>query len=107
MWTSRLLLIFNPDKNYFVSYFLILLPVSFSGVNDFDYPNLSAPSVGLSGMEIIKFLKMIPLPAELVEQFDHMQCSCMMGLFPEIRRAWLTVDSDIFVWNYEDGYGNH
>ena len=32
-----------------------------------------------------------------------MQCNCMMGLFPEISRAWLTIDSDIFVWNYEDG----
>ena len=34
-----------------------------------------------------------------------MQCNCMMGLFSEIKRAWLTIDSDIFVWNYEDGYG--
>lgn len=25
----------------------------------------------------------------------------MMGLFSEIGRAWLTVDSDIFVWAYE------
>lgn len=28
----------------------------------------------------------------------------MMGVFPEISRAWLTIDSDIFMWNYEDGY---
>nr|KAG5703923.1 hypothetical protein BaRGS_008182 [Batillaria attramentaria] len=27
----------------------------------------------------------------------------MMGLFPEIERAYLTIDSDIFVWKYEDG----
>lgn len=26
----------------------------------------------------------------------------MMGLFPEINRAWLTVDSDIYVWTYEE-----
>ncbi|XP_031566645.1 nuclear pore complex protein Nup155-like [Actinia tenebrosa] len=77
--------------------------VSFSGVNDYDYPSLSSPSVGLAGMELLSTIKRIPLPAELVEQFDHMQCNCMMGLFPEIRRAWLTIDSDIFVWNYEDG----
>ena len=25
-----------------------------------------------------------------------------MGVFPEIGRAWLTVDSDIFVWRYAD-----
>lgn len=33
-----------------------------------------------------------------------MQCNCMMGLFPEIERAWLTIDSDIYVWVYKDGY---
>jgi hypothetical protein len=32
-----------------------------------------------------------------------MQCNCMMGLFPEIERAFLTIDRDIFVWKYEDG----
>ena len=26
-----------------------------------------------------------------------------MGLFADIKRAWLSIDSDIFVWNYEDG----
>lgn len=25
-----------------------------------------------------------------------------MGLFPEIHRAWLTIDSDIYVWTYEE-----
>ena len=32
-----------------------------------------------------------------------MQCNCIIGIFPEIGRAWLTVDSDIFVWNYSEG----
>ena len=26
----------------------------------------------------------------------------MIGLFPEIERAWLTIDSDIYVWRFED-----
>eukprot|EP00795_Rhopilema_esculentum_P004293 gene4293-20493_t len=26
-----------------------------------------------------------------------------MGLFAEISRAWLAIDSDIYVWNFEDG----
>lgn len=76
---------------------------TFSGINDYDYPSLSSPSVGLAGMELLSLLKRVPLPAELVEQFNYMQCNCMMGLFPEIRRAWLTIDSNIYVWNYEDG----
>ena len=32
-----------------------------------------------------------------------MQCNCMMGLFPEIERAWLSIDNEYFVWKYEDG----
>lgn len=27
----------------------------------------------------------------------------MMGLFPDINRAWLTIDSDIYVWTYDQG----
>ena len=45
--------------------------ISFSGVNDYDYPFLSSPSVGLAGMELVSLLKRVPLPAELVEQFDR------------------------------------
>ena len=26
-----------------------------------------------------------------------------MGLVPEIKRAWLTIDSTIYMWNFEDG----
>lgn len=39
-----------------------------------------------------------------ISSASDMQCNCMMGVFPEISRAWLTIDSDIFMWNYEDGY---
>lgn len=44
----------------------------------------------------------IPLPSEVMEHFSHMQCHCMMGLFTEISKAWLTIDSDIYVWSYEN-----
>lgn len=26
----------------------------------------------------------VPLPAELVEHFGHMQCNCNMGIFPQV-----------------------
>ncbi|XP_064486924.1 nuclear pore complex protein Nup155-like [Ornithodoros turicata] len=72
-------------------------PPTESGLHNQDYPAyLGSPShVGA--------VKRIPLPAELTEQFAHMQSNCQMGLFPEIGRAWLTVDSDLFVWLYETG----
>ena len=28
---------------------------------------------------------------------------CFMGLFPEINRAWITIDNRIFLWNYLNG----
>ena len=34
---------------------------------------------------------------------SDLQCNCAMGLMPEIKRAWLTIDSNIYLWNYEDG----
>lgn len=32
-----------------------------------------------------------------------MQCHCLMGVFPEISRVWLTIDSNIYVWAFEHG----
>ena len=48
-------------------------------------------------------MRKVPLPPELVEHFGHMQCNCMIGLFPELERAWLTIDSDIYAWRFSDG----
>ncbi|KAJ2713327.1 hypothetical protein H4R19_002306, partial [Coemansia spiralis] len=46
--------------------------------------------------------RMIALPDALFEQYDLLECRCFMGLFPEIKRAWITVDHRLFLWNYED-----
>lgn len=75
---------------------LVLESPNESGLSDKDYP----PIMEDPGISLVKH---VPLPSELVEQFSRMQCNCMMGLFPGINRAWLTIDSDVFVWNYENG----
>ena len=97
--------------------------VTLSGLRDFDYPSFSTqPSLqSLKSLQHVGDIKKTPLPHELLEQFKRMfswilqkssrvdccfadmQCSCYMGLFPKIGRAWLTIDSDVFIWNYEDG----
>ncbi|KAE8636462.1 hypothetical protein XENTR_v10003006 [Xenopus tropicalis] len=74
-----------------------------SGVSEMDYPLQSPGLLTIPSLPEISAIRRVPLPPELVEQFGHMQCNCMMGVFPEISRAWLTIDSDIFMWNYEDG----
>ncbi|XP_053153166.1 nuclear pore complex protein Nup155 [Hemicordylus capensis] len=74
-----------------------------SGMSDMDYPLQGPGLLSIPNLPEISSIRRVPLPPELVEQFGHMQCNCMMGVFPEISRAWLTIDSDIFMWNYEDG----
>lgn len=73
-----------------------------SGFIEHDYPILNGMQIATNNMTQMKTLKTVPLPPEIMEHFGHVQCHCMMGLFPEINRAWLTVDSDIYVWTYEE-----
>uniref|UniRef100_A0AAY4CWY0 Nuclear pore complex protein Nup155 n=1 Tax=Denticeps clupeoides TaxID=299321 RepID=A0AAY4CWY0_9TELE len=76
---------------------------SLSGMSDMDYPLQGPGLINVPSLPELSAVRRVPLPPELVEQFSHMQCNCMMGVFPEISRAWLTIDNDIFMWNYEDG----
>ncbi|XP_034940368.1 nuclear pore complex protein Nup155 [Chelonus insularis] len=73
-----------------------------SGLDDYDYPNLNSNMMSLTSLNQMKMHSKIPLPSEVMEHFSHMQCHCMMGLFTDISKAWLTIDSDIYVWSYED-----
>lgn len=45
----------------------------------------------------------IHLPDILFDQYDIQQHRCLMGIFPEIERAWFTVDNRLFLWDYRDG----
>lgn len=74
-----------------------------SGLSDHDYPALVGLPQSIISRTQMKTLSKVPLPPEIMEHFNHMQCHCMMGLFTEINRAWLTIDSDIYVWTYDDG----
>ncbi|XP_060525435.1 nuclear pore complex protein Nup155 isoform X2 [Cylas formicarius] len=73
-----------------------------SGLTDFDYPTINGLPLALNNMTQIRNVSNVPLPPEIIDHFSHVQCHCMMGLFPEINRAWLTVDSDIYIWTYEE-----
>jgi nuclear pore complex protein Nup155 len=43
------------------------------------------------------------LPEPLFEQYSKLEYKCFMGLFPEIHRAWVTIDNKFYVWSYLDG----
>lgn len=71
-----------------------------SGCQDADYPNASASD----SVPVLSEAQRVPLPAELAEQFNHMQVDWKIGIFTEIGRAWLTIDADIFIWKYQTGH---
>ncbi|XP_039282164.1 nuclear pore complex protein Nup155 [Nilaparvata lugens] len=75
---------------------------TYSGLSETDYPNTGNVS-RMKYMKNLSVMNKVPLPPEILEHFSHLQCHCMMGIFPEINRAWLTIDSDIFIWNFEHG----
>lgn len=68
-----------------------------SGLNDNDYQNISEISYNLKNIDNICNINKISIPPEILEHFNHIKCHCMMGLFPEIGRSWLTIDSEIYV----------
>nr|CAD7593305.1 unnamed protein product [Timema genevievae] len=74
-----------------------------SGLSERDYPSASGVPGGLDNVRHLALYDKVFIPPEVVEHFGHMQCNCTMGLFAEISRAWLTIDSDIYVWTYENG----
>ncbi|XP_043796299.1 nuclear pore complex protein Nup154 isoform X2 [Apis laboriosa] len=73
-----------------------------SGLDDHDYPNINGMSLCFSNINQMKVHSKISLPSEIMEHFHRVQCHSMMGLFTEISKAWLTIDSDIYVWSYEN-----
>lgn len=76
----------------------IMSGASFSGMAEYDYPTLT----GLSGTQM-RLDRKVPMPPEILEHFNHMQCHCTMGLLPAIKRAYLTIDTDIYLWRYDSG----
>lgn len=73
-----------------------------TGLYDNDYPNLAEIALTIKSLTNLQTLQTIPLPSELTNQFVHAQQNCEMGLFTEINRAWLTIDSNIYLWAYDN-----
>lgn len=44
----------------------------------------------------------IPLPKFVFDEWGQLQARAFMGLFPEIERAWVTMDSRLYLWDYNE-----
>ncbi|EDW28316.1 GL19137 [Drosophila persimilis] len=72
-----------------------------SGLNDYDYQSLAyLKSDNAHNLKQLRTVTKSAIPNEILEHFKHVKCHCNMGLFPEIGRAWLTIDSEIYIWTY-------
>lgn len=49
----------------------------------------------------VTLVQLVSLPKKTLFYSSDIKCHCRMGLFSEIGRAWLTIDSDIYIWTYE------
>ncbi|KAF7491408.1 Nuclear pore complex protein [Sarcoptes scabiei] len=74
-----------------------------SGRRDVDYPNLEEYGTSLKNLSQFIGLKTIPLPKILIEQFGQMVQRCEMGIFSDIKRAWLAIDTNVYLWKYDTG----
>ncbi|PXF45526.1 hypothetical protein BWQ96_04728 [Gracilariopsis chorda] len=45
-----------------------------------------------------------PLPSIFTDQYNNIQYRSYMGLFPQVNRAWLTIDSKLFLWAYASAH---
>ncbi|GIL76872.1 hypothetical protein Vretifemale_6406 [Volvox reticuliferus] len=43
----------------------------------------------------------LELPTMVQEKYNSCQTMCFIGLFPQIRRAWASVDNSLFLWRYD------
>ncbi|CAI5449360.1 unnamed protein product [Caenorhabditis angaria] len=43
----------------------------------------------------------IPIPGELQIQMNNIHSEFSMGLFTQISRAWVVIDTNLYMWNYE------
>uniref|UniRef100_A0A915EVI3 Nucleoporin Nup133/Nup155-like N-terminal domain-containing protein n=1 Tax=Ditylenchus dipsaci TaxID=166011 RepID=A0A915EVI3_9BILA len=67
-----------------------------SGMSEGDYPSPDA-----LGVSIFPRVWHHSFPQELKDQFKHIQSNFATGLLPTISRAWMAIDSDLFLWNFE------
>ncbi|CAG7786478.1 unnamed protein product [Allacma fusca] len=95
----------NKDLKYTTLYNCLLgseesNPIS--GFLDHDYPPVFER--GLMPKDVFTTVHTAPIPSELQELLNQPDVdSVQMGLFPEIYRAWMTIDSDLYLWDFRDG----
>ena len=48
----------------------------------------------------IEYRAIHPLPPAILRSYSMLQSMSFQGIFPEIHRAWVTVDNILYIWDY-------
>lgn len=48
-------------------------------------------------------MRTLPIPDAVIQASTSAQTVASQGLFPEIERAWIIIDSQLYLWNYLEG----
>ncbi|CAL8074629.1 unnamed protein product [Orchesella dallaii] len=73
-----------------------------SGFMDNDYPPVVQQQIVTENQ--FSIVHNAPIPPELNEMLSQGEPkTCKMGVFPEIYRAWMTIESDLYLWDFRDG----
>ncbi|ODN01638.1 hypothetical protein Ocin01_05049, partial [Orchesella cincta] len=73
-----------------------------SGFMDHDYPPVVQQQIVTENQYSIAHNA--PIPPELNEMLSQGEPkTCKMGVFPDIFRAWMTIESDLYLWDFRDG----
>lgn len=54
----------------------------------------------------IQTVRRVPLPREISQHTRASHFHSKQGLFPDIHRAWMTIDSDLYLWSYDQVSSN-
>ncbi|XP_059474658.1 nuclear pore complex protein Nup154 [Neocloeon triangulifer] len=73
-----------------------------SGLGDMDYVALDSILHGVN-VKQIQNVGQVPLPREISQHIRASHYHSKQGLFPDIHRAWMTIDSDLYLWSYDQG----
>ncbi|CAB3359481.1 Hypothetical predicted protein [Cloeon dipterum] len=74
-----------------------------SGLSDIDsYVSFDSFLHGVNAKHIVS-IGQVPLPREISQHIRASHYHSKQGLFPEIHRAWMTIDSDLYLWSYDQG----
>ncbi len=44
------------------------------------------------------------MPQLVLDRYNACQTVCFCGVFPQIRRAWASVDNSLFLWRFDRWY---